>query len=207
MKLTNWFPRVRFRQPDHLLIACFPKSGSTYLSRIFREITGLPEAFVAQRGAENQQDICRTACRRLRHRSVIQQHVKATRTNLDVMLKHGIRPIVQTRNLYDVLVSLHDYLARLPHSLPCGFVSRDYGRMDRRDQLDYLIQLHLPWYFNFVLAWRHAALQIEVCQITYEELFADQARSLARTLNFYRLEASADRVAAAIARTGAASRG
>ena len=43
---------------DHLLIACMPKSGSTYLHTVLREITGLGDASLGELGDQNEGDIC-----------------------------------------------------------------------------------------------------------------------------------------------------
>ena len=47
--LWNWNRR-------HILIACFPKSGSTYLSKVLQELTGYPEWYAAEPGDQNEQD-------------------------------------------------------------------------------------------------------------------------------------------------------
>jgi hypothetical protein len=193
------------RRHEHLLIACFPKSGSTYLSKVLREMTGFTKAYVSEPGPQNEQDLCAAKLTRLRHRSVMQQHVKATRTNLELLIKLGLRPIVQTRNLYDVVVSLHDHFEPDHRSLPCGFVSENYLRMAWNERIDYLIHVHLPWYFNFVLSWREAAQQIDVCPVTYEQFFADQPGELARIAAFYGIRASAEQVAQAMARAARAN--
>jgi len=188
------------RRHEHLLIACFPKSGSTYLSKALREMTGFRKAYVSEPGPQNEQDLCAAKLTRIRRRSVLQQHVKATRTNLELLVKLGMRPIVQTRNLFDVVVSLHDHFEPDHRSLPCGFISEDYLRMQWNERVDYLIHVHLPWYFNFVLSWREAARQIDICPITYEQLFADQPGELTRIAAFYGIRVSAQQVAEGIAR-------
>ena len=94
------------------------------------------------------------------------------------------------RNLYDTVISLHDHFEPDHRSLPCGYVSEEYLRMSWKERIDYLIHLHLPWYFNFVLSWREAARHIDICPVTYEEFFADQPGQLRRIAAFYGLTAS-----------------
>jgi hypothetical protein len=190
-------PRTR---RDHLLIACMPKSGSTYLHTVLREITGLGDAYVSEWGEQNEGDICERRLRRLRRRSVMHQHVKATQTNLKWMLKYGVRPIVQTRSLFDVVPSIHDHLEQSQGGLPCGYDCQEFWSRNWNDRLDFLIHMHLPWYFNFLLSWREAASEIEICPISYEDLFADQVGSLTRILDFFRVPASQEQIVAAIAR-------
>ena len=142
--------------------------------------------------------------RRLWRRSVIQQHVKGTRTNVELLTTFGIRPIVQTRSLYDVVVSLYDHFERDNNSLPCGFICDQYWQMRFQERLDYLIGVHLPWYFNFFLSWRHAAHHIEILPLTYEKLFADRLGCLREILSFYHLSASDEQIESAIRRMATA---
>ncbi len=191
--LWNWNRR-------HILIACFPKSGSTYLSSVLQELTGYPEWYAAEPGEQKEQDLSERRLHRPRRPSVIQQHLKATQANLELMLWYRMRPIVQTRNLFDVVASLHDHFQVHGSSLACGYVSDEYQRMPWPERVDYLIHLHLPWYFNFVLSWREAAERLEICPVTYEELFANQERTLCRIADFYGIRASAEQMAAAMSR-------
>ncbi len=196
------FQRFAFthRHHEHLLIACFPKSGSTYLSKVLREMAGLAKAYVSEPGPQNEQDLSATKLAAIRRRSVLQQHVKATRTNVELLLEHRMRPIVQTRNLFDVIVSLHDHFERDHRSLPCGYISQEYLRAGWDERVEYLIYLHLPWYFNFVLSWREAGSQLATYPLSYEQLFADQPGELARIAAFYNLAVTAAEVSAAIGR-------
>lgn len=191
--LWNWNRR-------HILIACFPKSGSTYLSKVLQELTGYREWYAAEPGAQKEQDLSERRFYRPRRPAVIQQHLKATQANLELMLWYRMRPIVQTRNLFDVVASLHDHFQLHGHSLACGFVSEEYNRMPWQARVDYLIHLHLPWYFNFLLSWREATPRMEICELTYEELFANQERELRRIAEFFGIPASAEQIAEAIRR-------
>jgi hypothetical protein len=197
---TSWRIPFRPKGHEHVLIACFPKSGSTYLSKVLRETTGLPKAYVSEPGPQNEQDLAAGRLRRVKRRSVLQQHVKATRNNLELLREYRMRPIVQTRNLFDVVASLHDHFQRDHRSLPCGYISEGYLHMPWDERLEYLIHVHLPWYFNFALSWCEAARQIEVCAVTYEQFFSDQAGELQRIAGFYGLSVSQTRISAAIAK-------
>lgn len=195
---------IRRRPYDDLLIACFPKSGSTLLSKLLQAASGLPEAYLAELGPQHEQDLARRKLRRHTRRSVVQQHFKATITNLELLDEFGIRPIVQTRSLFDAAVSLHDHYERDAQSLPCGILSSAYRAMNFADRIDYLICAHLPWYFNFYLSWREAAARTEIFPITYEQLTADPPGRLAAILQFYRLNVAPQRVREAVERMAAA---
>ena len=57
-----------------------------------------------------------------------------------------------------------------------------------RDQFDYLIHVHLPWYFNFLVSWHEAQRQFSLITTSYEELFDNPARTLRRLAGFYGLD-------------------
>jgi hypothetical protein len=194
----------RRRPYDDLLIVCFPKSGSTLLSKLLQAATGLPEAYLAELGAQHEQNLARRKLRRHVHRSVVQQHFKATTTNLELLEQFGIRPIVQTRSLFDVVVSLHDHYERDAHSLPCGVISTAYRRMNFAQRIDFLICAHLPWYFNFYMSWQEAAARTEVFPITYEQLTGDPVGRVSAILRFYRLSVAEGRIQDAVRQAGAA---
>jgi len=194
----------RRRPFDDLLIACFPKSGSTYLSKVLQKATGLKEAYIAEFGPQNEQDIVRRKLKRLWRRSVLQQHLKGTRTNIEYLTNFGIRPIVQTRSLFDSVISLYDHFERDSNSLPCGHICAEYWRMTFQERVDYLIAFHLPWYFNFYVSWRDAAEKLEIFPLTYEDLFADKTARLTEVLNFYHFSIGPDQLGQAIAQTASA---
>ncbi len=194
---SAWMSRFAVRR-QHLLVACFPRSGSTYLQKLLQRLTRLDASYVSEVGPQNEQDLSARKLRRLRRRCVLQQHVRGTTTNVELMVRHGIRPIVQTRSLFDVVVSLDDYFNEDHRRLSCGYVCEEYLRTARNERFDYLIHLHLPWYFNFLMSWREAAERIETCPVTYEELFADQTGTLARIAEFYDLRVSPSQIEEAI---------
>ena len=167
-------------------------------------MTGFAKAYVSEPGPQNEQDLSAGRLARVWRRSVLQQHVKATRTNVELLIRYRMRPIVQTRNLFDVVASLYDHYERDHRSLPCGYVSADYLRVDWTERVDYLIHVHLPWYFNFVLSWREAADRVEICPVTYEQFFSDQPRELNRIAAFYGLRVTASQIERAMARAAQA---
>ncbi|HEY4312721.1 MAG TPA: sulfotransferase domain-containing protein [Pirellulales bacterium] len=203
--MPTLLPRLLGRRPkEHILIACFPKSGSTYLSTVLQELFGFPNGYAAELGRQNEQDISERRLGRLRRRTVLQQHVRATYSNLRILLSHQMRPIVQTRNLFDVLASMHDHFQIHRASLSCGYISDDYLRMSWHERLDYLIHLHLPWYFNFLLSWREAGRSLEICPVRYEDLFADREKELQRIASFYGIPTSPEQIQKAIVRIATA---
>jgi Sulfotransferase domain len=181
--MITWFGRKRSR--SHIFLACFPKSGSTFLSTALQGLTGYSAYSAAEEYGHNEQDISRRKLRRARRTSIIQQHAKGSKNNLNILRQYSMRPIVHVRNLFDVVISLHDHLFGEDHCVPTGYVHREFWRLSQREQFDYLIHVHLPWYFNFLVSWHEAQRHFSLIMTSYEELFADPPGTLRRLADFY----------------------
>ncbi len=226
--IETWFPRGTWRRrgarwlkrnvkqlsrtirPDrstHIFVACFQKSGSTYLTELLSEITGFPSRALVAAYGHNDQDVHEFALEDVeRESSVTQQHAKGTANNVALLEKYGIKPVVLVRDIFDVTVSLYDHIERGRDRVPTGFVHREYWRLTKDEKLLYLVRIHAPWYFNFFVSWREASSSIDVLWLTYEELFADQVGTVSRVLGFYGLSAERATIEAAIrSTTGARS--
>lgn len=191
--------RIRPRR-DHIVIACFPKSGSTFMTKAICEITGFRHRNLCDMYNHNEQEVSAYKLRKLRYRSVIQQHFKGTHDNVRLLNEYGIRPIVNVRNIYDVILSLHDHFDREDHKACTGYVHSEYWNMSLDDRLDYLIRVHLPWYFNFFMSWREAVERIDVFPMTYERFFADPVASLKKMLDFTGIDVTTERIDEALGR-------
>lgn len=175
--IRNWFRRGNV---GHLFVACFPKSGSTYLCKALELLTGYQSGFVAEHGLHNDQNISPRKLRQLRRPAVIQQHTQGTCNNVRLLREFGVQPIVHVRNLFDVVVSLHDHLRNEDHRVPTGYIHREYWQLSQREQIDHLIHVHLPWYFGFLVSWHEAAEQLPILLTRYEDLVTDGPGLVAR---------------------------
>jgi len=183
----------------NIFIVCMPKSGSTYLRVLLSEITGFPRVSAVQFYGHNEQDIFELALRQFDGASSItQQHVKGTENNVMLMKKYGIKPVVLVRNIFDILLSLHDHIEREDHRAPEGYVHKEYFSMSKEEKLLYLIRIHLPWFFNFYVSWREASKEIDTLWTSYEELFSDQMGTVSQILSFYGLSVDRDKIQSAM---------
>lgn len=187
-----------YDQKTHIFIPCFPKSGSTYLAALLREITGFSRAGLAELPGNSANDIERAKIEKYhRFNSVTKQHVKGTENNIALLKEFGFKPVVLTRNIFDVVLSLHDHVSKRK-GRTTGYFHREYFSMNKDEKLMYLIRVHLPWYFNFLISWREASAQMEVLWIAYEELFSDQIETVSKILNFYSIPFKPEQIEPAI---------
>jgi hypothetical protein len=188
----------------NIFIACMPKSGSTYLSTLLTEATSFEKvpAIQIHNGVHywyNEQDIYEGQLEKIAAiDSVTQQHTKGTENNVALMLKYKIRPVVLVRNVYDMLMSHYDHIEHDDHRQPVGFVHKEYFEMSYNEKIQFIIDMHLPWYFNFLISWHEASQRVSTLWMTYEEVVFDQVASVQKVLGFYGLHRETADIEAAI---------
>lgn len=173
-----------------IFIACFPKSGSTYLNRLLQEISGFDYGHGVEFYTDNEQDLSyRRMAAAARTSCVMQHHTRATQANLQIMQGFGIRPIILVRNLYDMVFSVHDFMLNAGargavFGFPEGFQTLEEGR-----RLDYVIDMVMPWYVSFYVSWANAAQRgdVELHWIRYENLVEQPMDELQAIMDFCEL--------------------
>lgn len=191
-----------YRQTSPILIACFPKSGSTYLSELLCGLTGLSRGWLGAGGPlggsySREQDAME------RHfwtskRTVIQQHVKATKDNLDLFADFNVRPIVLTRNIFDIVPSIRDHWLREGVIGLGHYVPQSWFQLSEAQQYSYIIKMIVPWYFHFFVSWLDGSESISTLNVTYEELFSQKRDTIRKISAFYGFECSEHRIDEAI---------
>ena len=108
--------------PPSILIACMPRSGSTYLSNLLAAVTGYPRHPLVYTFYRNEQDLYLPALMKaLTIPTVTQQHLRATGPTLELIDIFNLRPIVLVRNLFDVVVSYFDHLHQESLLVPAAY--------------------------------------------------------------------------------------
>ncbi len=202
-KIINKFRQqkiINTGKKKNVFVACFPKSGSTYLTTLLAEIMDFEKipAIQINKGNcywYNEQDIYEKQLEIIsKTDSVTQQHTKATENNIELLVKYNIKPVVLVRNIYDILLSHYDHVENDDHRQPVGFIHKEYFSLNENEKKHFLIEMHLPWYFNFFVSWREISKDMETLWITYEQLFTEKEKTINRILDYYSLTADSDRV-------------
>lgn len=200
MKVNRWYRR----QGKSIVVACMPKSGSTFLTMVIEEITGFERAHLTYAFERNEQELyLPKLIDSYAKDTVTQQHIRATRPNLDLMNRFGIRPVILVRNIYDSVVSIRDYLLREGvENFPSLYATENFKQLTEQNQYDFLIANAIPWYFNFFASWSDfcSAGQIDAIWAKYDDLILDWPAGIQKILAFYGLDKSQDEIAAAIER-------
>ena len=116
------------------------------------------------------------------------------------MREYMIKPVIHIRNIFDVVISLKSHMEKQSHKTPTGYVHRQYFNMSEEDKILYLIRIHVPWYFNFLVSWHEASECVDTLWTSYEELISSPIPTVSAILDYYQLSFSANDIEDAIAK-------
>ncbi|MEQ8554338.1 MAG: hypothetical protein RIC06_16560 [Cyclobacteriaceae bacterium] len=170
---------LRSRSGDkvHLIISCFPKSASTFLTKTISETLGLEYVFFTPSFHRVEQEIHEIELLKyLNTDTVTHQHFKANSNNIKILKEYGMKPVVLVRNLYDAIVSFRDHcLKETTNAWSMAYINApQYKALSMEKQFDFIIDLVVPWYLNFYLSWKNAYkdFRIQPLIINYNEVIS-----------------------------------
>jgi hypothetical protein len=173
----------------HILIACMPKSASTYLCGAISNIPGMKEAVLTIGHHRREQEICPLECALVHHFNyVASHHVRYSRATREIMRQYSIFPVILVRNIYDCVVSLRDHLLRESLDIPQGYVPRNFPVLTTAQQYDYIIDFIVPWYASFFASW--SEYDGPAIRVGYESLVQDFPGAIERIFSAIGVETS-----------------
>lgn len=142
-------------------------------------------------------------------------HFRASKSNLGILDFFEIRPIVLVRNIFEVFISMHNYLDALYagfvgssssteswFELPFGydiFVDQGYFAMTDIDQLNLIIDNMLPWYLNFYASWNRAIDNgQDAMMLDFSTLKSSEVEFFAKILDFWQVDCCTADIVASI---------
>lgn len=184
------------RKP-HILIACMPKSASTFVATSLAQYQGLRRArLVPYWGAREQELSPVRLSRHYRQGYVAQHHLKNSEWTQELARRYRLSQVVLVRDLFDVVASLRDHVRREPLNHVDQF--HGYYASLSDSALEEALVLHsLPWYMQFYGSWRG---QNGALMVSYEEMVAAPVATLARILTHAGLAADHDKISQAISK-------
>lgn len=203
LKMVWRLRRTLGKPGDYLLVACMPKSGSTFLTNVVAELSGYSKNSLTYAYMQSEQDLyLPKLIDAWSYPCVTQQHVRATAANLDLIRRFSIRPMVLLRNVFDVVVSLRDHIHRESEQNPIFYTPAGFFDMDEARQFDCIIELGIPWYLGFIASWNDAQQNagIDLLQVTYEDLIADKPGVIADVMQHFGLPRTSDEIATVLER-------
>jgi hypothetical protein len=184
----------------NLIVACFPKSGSTYLTNLLSHVTGYDLRWLMYHTADDSpQTLYEPWIQAIQPiNTVTQQHIVATDGNMMLMKKYNFRVVVHVRNIFDALVSLHDHIEKHRQKVLTGHICKTYFEMNLEEKLSYLVSLHGPFYLGLYVSWLEAQREIPVLWTSYEEMLTNQVGTAKRVLQFYSLDFTEEQIQQAL---------
>lgn len=187
----------------NILVACMPKSASTFIQNALRVGLALPGAGLhtatfnaassSALGAnlrEQEPDELALLRNGLNQRGYVAQHHSRCSPYVARLLStYNVHPIVTHRNIFDILVSMDDMLMEW-RKVQAPAVSHyfndampgNYPLLDRADRLMMLAQRNAAWLVQFYISWKKCE-QVGLTRplwISYEKDFLGDKVALAR---------------------------
>jgi len=155
--LQDWL--LQRQQRSLVLHACLPKSGSSYLYEGLGAFGGYGLGSLAPSYGVREDEIEVARLRQYpRGNWVFKHHVRPSDQTRLLQDSYGVRVVVQVRNLFDVLVSMHDHIDQylLDPGMAWPTVPVDpahWPTMTAEQRYRLLSEFVSPWLVSFVVRW------------------------------------------------------
>lgn len=193
----------------HLWLVAAPKSGSTWLSRILKNLLkDWQHGRLFSHHGFNEQELQVSKLlqfSRGRNRFSPQQHCRFSERTMEVVRRANLTPILQVRNIMDAVVSFLDHYDHEGfQGMPMAYMDdANWIDLTQSQRIEFIITMVVPWYFNFYAGWLssplHQAGKLPVCR--YEDLVKDPQKEVRRLCNHCQLDFSPRQITNAIEMT------
>jgi len=184
-----------------LMIACIPKTGSTFLHSVLVEAADVigPKLCLSYANEENMLSPEFT-CSLYHVDKIAQEHIRATPHNLAVVQGFDMQVVVLVRNIFDSLVSMRDMLLSDTRGSVVALFQDDLAAMDSESQLEAVITKWAHWQLDFYTSWVRAERngRVNATFWSYEDLMADKVSSVSRICRENGFDIPQERIAAVV---------
>jgi len=188
------------RDRNHLWLIAMQKSGSTWLTKLLQDLLGWKSVkLVPYFNRRDQEfDVRQILAEGAANGDLFspQQHCRY-HAYVHHWIEHlNIKPVIQVRNIFDVIVSNKDHCDNESLVFPMAYMNDSWGELSDSDKLDCIIDMVAPWYFNFFCGWMDSPLHRSgrLHWVTYESLVEDTSEVLQGICKFAGVERSEERV-------------
>lgn len=186
----SFLTRKWTREANHIFIACLPKSGSTFISDTLVNITSYDFVqFQPIRGTNDHNIDKGFFLENLNKNTVTQLHVKPNSHNKLIIKKYNIKVVFLYRSITASLKSFHRHILEENNQWFMFSMADDYNNWDNEAQMNFIIDLVLPWYLNFLVSWKNELKkkEIKILEIDYDDFKSDNSVVLNKILKFYNI--------------------
>jgi hypothetical protein len=172
----------------HIWLIAAPKSGSTWLGAMLLEALKWRRVPMLEWYDRREQEVDLRMLLQHPNEDIFtpHQHTRASQPTINIITMFRIIPVVLVRNIYDSVISLYDHLHKEANIIPWGYFDEPFYTFDKEKQLSAIVDLCVPWFFNFYVSWYKAGKN-GLCNLhwaTYEELAADPLKCVRDVLDF-----------------------
>jgi hypothetical protein len=169
--------------PSRILLACMPKSGSTFLTDVMEALPDFKRAKLSSSppGGRNS-ELDEARLKAARHGNFIaQEHVLYNEWTAKMCNDFRLKPVVLVRSLPDAIVSNRDHIRREGGAQHLCLADPRAAGVDDATLEAMLAHFRAPWYVNFYMSWRTVCGAL---MISYEELIANPERIVREIVDF-----------------------
>lgn len=99
--------------PPHILVACMPKSGSSFLSNCIASYQGFRHGILVPDYGVREQEMCELRLEKFNNRPYVAQlHVRNSAWTQKLIQRYGMTHVVLVRDLLDVVASVRDHIRK-----------------------------------------------------------------------------------------------
>ncbi len=203
-----------------VIVACFPKSGSTFLFALLANLPGMRRQKLVPGFKRREQEICLERLREANLKTrflrelwkddptidsarpigfVSQMHLRYSLPTGKIMKNFRITPIVLVRDIFDVVVSIRDHFQNKATYMSMAYVTEEMKEWDESKMQHFIADMVVPWYLNFYMCWQECD---NAKVITYEKLVNDVTGTTLDVANYAGIPCSAQDIAQAIENAG-----
>src|SRR5687767_14488637 len=141
-------------QHHRLLLACMPKSGSTWLATMLACLPGFRPAVLVNGHDRREQELSEIQLLlNQRWNYVSQMHLRYSEPTARLIQTFSLKPIVLVRNIFDIVPSIHDHWHCESVRGPSCYLKNAMTNWPSDKIDEFIVDMGLPWYFNFFLSW------------------------------------------------------
>jgi len=165
----------KFTNKHKILLACFPKSGSTYISKVVASHKDFENCSLVPSHDRREQELGIEELNKFINKNYIaQHHIRFSRYTKFLISQFKLTPIVLVRNIFDIIPSFANHLQQGNLELPMFYFSQDIKSLSDKDLYVYLSYTIIPWYINFYVGWIKNLGHENF--ITYEDMVKDKEK-------------------------------
>ena len=170
------------------MLTAFPKSGSTYLQSILKNLPSMNAVALSLGTDRREHELCNEKLILYHNKNYVSgNHTRYSSITQNLIDTYSLYPIVLVRNIFDVVVSLYDHCILESPIIPMAYVPDDFAQWDKAKALSFVTDMIIPWYFNFYGTW-------SLCQkklfLTYNDVTKDTFSTITKIVKYSKMNFS-----------------